>query len=546
MAYNAADMFEYAVDVVGERTAIVCGEVHRTYAELDERANRLANHLLAEGVEPGDHVGIYGLNSVEWMEGLLAVLKARAVPVNINFRYVEAELSYLFDNADLVGLIYSEEFGPRVAAVKGDLPLLRTLVMIEDGSGADQAGLDATPFRTALDGGSPERDFGERSGDDQIIIYTGGTTGMPKGVMWRSEDIFFALAGGIDAFTKERVPSDHHHAERAAASAGQLTMMNTPPLMHGAAFVATLMQLFQGNRAVLVPRFDPTEVWRTIEREKVNAVLIVGDAMGRPLIEALHALDAAGEAPDLSSLISLSSTAAVFSPSVKDQFLERFPNLIMTDSIGSTESGMNGIMAVSKGNTQTSGGGPTVNPSRDTVVLDEALEIVEPGSGVVGMVGRGGNIPLGYYKDAEKTAATFVTAADGKRYAVPGDYATVGADGTITLLGRGSVCINTGGEKVYPEEVEQALKAHDSVFDCVVVGLADERWGQRVTAVVQAREGHTPDLAELDAHTRTFVAAYKVPKELHLVDQIVRSPSGKPDYRWAREIAESGAARLAT
>jgi len=280
-----------------------------------------------------------------------------------------------------------------------------------------------------------------------------------------------------------------------------------------------------------------------VEREKVNAVLIVGDAMGRPLIEALNRMEAHGEEVDLSSLLSLSSTAAVFSPSVKDQFLERFPDLVMTDSIGSTESGMNGIIAVGKGNTAMHGGGPTVTPSRDTVVLDDNLEVVAPGSGVIGMVGRGGNIPLGYYKDDAKTAATFVTAADGKRYAVPGDYATIEADGSLTLLGRGSVCINTGGEKVYPEEVEQALKAHDSVFDCVVVGIADDRWGQKVTAVVQPRTGYAPTLAELDAHTRGYVAAYKVPKELHLVDEIVRSPSGKPDYPWAKKIAESGAHR---
>ncbi len=543
MAYNAADMFEYAVDVVADKTAIICGDVHRSYRELDERSNRLAHHLIAEGVEPGDHIGIYGLNSIEWMEGLLAVLKVRAVPVNINFRYVEAELSYLFDNADLKGLIYSEEFGPRVAAVKGDLPLLKTLVMIEDGSGADQSGLDATPFSKALENGSPERDFAERSPDDQIIIYTGGTTGMPKGVMWRSEDIFFALAGGIDPFTKERVPDDHHHARNAAAAGGQIIMMNTPPLMHGAAFIGTLMQLFQGNLNVLVPKFDAAEVWRIIDRERVNAILIVGDAMGRPMIEALHELDAAGEELDLSCVLSVSSTAAVFSPSVKDQFLERFPNLVLTDSVGSTESGMNGIIAVGKGNTAMNAGGPTVNPSRDTVVLDEDLNIVEAGSDTIGMVGRGGNIPLGYYKDEAKTALTFVIAKDGKRYAMPGDFATIGADGNITLLGRGSVCINTGGEKVYPEEVEQALKAHESVFDCVVVGIADERWGQKVTAVVQPREGHTPTLAELDPHTRNFVAAYKVPKELHLVDEIVRSPSGKPDYPWAKELAEAGTHR---
>jgi acyl-CoA synthetase (AMP-forming)/AMP-acid ligase II len=544
MPFNWADMFEHAVDAVPDRIALVCGPDRRTYAELDERANRLAHHLIGGGVAPGDHVGIYGVNSIQWVEALLAVLKARAVPVNINYRYVEEELRYLFDNADLVGLVYSEEYGPRVAAVRDDLPLLETLVMIEDGSGADQDDLAATPFEVAMAGGSRERDFGDRSGDDQVIIYTGGTTGMPKGVMWRSEDIFFALAGGTDPFTREKVPDEWHHARVAQASEGQLVMMNTPPLMHGAAFVGTCMQLFMGNRNVLIPKFDAEDVWRTMAREGVNSVLIVGDAMGRPLIEALEGMEADGEDLDLSGFLALSSSAAVFSPTVKERFLARFPNLVITDSIGATESGFNGIVTVGRGNTAMRGGGPTVSPGADTVVLDDDLGPVEPGSGVIGRVARGGNIPLGYYKDEAKTAQVFVTGVDGKRYSMPGDFATVETDGTITLLGRGSVCINTGGEKVFPEEVEQVLKAHPDVFDAVVVGVPDERWGQRVAAIVQARDHAAPDLTAIDAHCRAHIAAYKVPKELHLVREIVRSPSGKPDYPWAKQLAEAGTNRI--
>ena len=543
MAFNAADMFEHTADVVPDRIAIVCEDERRTYAELEARANALAHHFATSGLEPGDHVGIYGLNSIQWVEALLAVLKIRAVPVNINYRYVEEELRYLFDNADLKGLVYSQEFGPRVAAVVDQLPMLETLVVIQDDSGADQADLGPAVFEEVIAVNSSERDFAERSGDDQIIIYTGGTTGMPKGVMWRSEDIFFALAGGTDAFTGEKVKDEYQHSETAKASEGQLVMMNTPPLMHGAAFVGTLMQFFQGNRNVLLPRFEAELVWRTIAREGIHSVLIVGDAMGRPLIEALEQLEADGEEIDLSSLLSLSSTAAVFSPTVKDGFLARFPNLVVTDSIGATESGFNGLITVSKDNTAMKGGGPTVKPGRDTVVLDDDLKPVEPGSGVIGKVARGGNIPLGYYKDEEKTKATWITAADGQRYAMPGDFATVEADGTITLLGRGSVCINTGGEKVFPEEVEQALKAHPDVFDAVVVGVTDDRWGQKVAAVVQARAGRVPALDDLDKHCRDYVAGYKVPRELHLVDEIVRSPSGKPDYPWAKKLAEAGTNR---
>ncbi|MEZ5144171.1 MAG: acyl-CoA synthetase [Acidimicrobiales bacterium] len=539
MGYNFADLVEHTVDAVPDRVALVCGEDRRTFAELEARTNALAHTLAAGGVAPGEHVGIYSLNSIQWIEAAVAVVKIRAVPVNVNYRYVEDELRYLFDNADLTGLVYSEEFGPRVAHVRNDLPLLKTLVMIEDGSGADQGDLDPTSFEDAVAQGSPERDFGERSPDDQVIIYTGGTTGMPKGVMWRGEDLFFALAGGIDPFTREPVGSEWEQSEKAKASPGQLVFMNTPPLMHGAAFVGSFMQLFQGNINVLVPRFDPADVWRVIARERVNSVLIVGDAMGRPMIEALAGIEAGGEQLDLSCLLSLSSSAAIFSPAVKEQYLERFPNLVITDSIGATESGMNGIVTVGKANTAMKGG-PTVTPMRDTVVLDDELRPVQAGSGVIGKVARGGNIPLGYYKDPEKTAQTWVTAADGTRYAMPGDFATVEADGSITLLGRGSVCINTGGEKVYPEEVEQTLKAHPDVYDAIVVGVPDERWGQKVTAVVQAREGAIPTLDALSAHCHQHLAGYKVPKELHLVDQVQRSPSGKPDYPWAKQLAEAG------
>lgn len=539
MAFNLADMFEHTVDVIPDRAALVCGSDRCTYAELEDRSNRLAHHLIDAGISPGDHIGIYGMNSIQWVEALLATLKVRAVPVNINYRYVEQELRYLFDNADLVGLIYSEQFGEQVANVTDALTRIKTLVTIEDGSGVSQADLKTTYLSEIIASCPSTRDFGERSGDDQVIIYTGGTTGMPKGVMWRGEDIFFALAGGTNPITRERVKTEWDHAEAAKASEGQMVMMITAPMMHGAAFVAGLMNLFQGTVTVFIPKFDPPEIWRTISREGVNTVMIVGDAMGRPLIEALDELEASGENLDLSALFAVASSAAVFSPAVKDKFLERFPNLFVTDSIGATESGFNGLIAVSKDKTEMKGGGPTVQPGRDTVVLDSNLDFVKPGSGVVGVLARGGNIPLGYYKDPEKTAAVFVTAKDGKRYSMPGDMATVEEDGTITLLGRGSVSINTGGEKVFPEEVEQALKAHPDVFDALVVGVADERWGQRVAAVVQPRQGHTPTLEELVEECRKHIAGYKIPKELHLVDEVVRSPSGKPDYVWAKKVADA-------
>ncbi len=537
MAYNIADLFEHTVDLVADREVLVVGDERRTYRQLEERANRLAHHLIDQGIQPGDHLGIYGPNSVEWIEGALAAYKVRAVPVNVNYRYVEEELRYLFDNADLKALVYDRDLGPRIEAVRASLPLLEHLVHIEDGSDTPVAA-GSVAIEDAIASGSPERDFGPRSADDHYIIYTGGTTGMPKGVIWRHEDVFFALGGGIDAYTNERVADEWTLAKKAADADGGMTSLNLPPLMHGAAQWGLWRFAFEGNRVVFLGRqFDPAEVWRTIAREGVNTVSITGDAMARPMIEALEELEAAGEELDLSSMFVLASTAAIFSPAVKDRYLDRFPDLMLIDAIGSSETGSNGMRTVGKGDTQNKGGGPTVQAARDAVVLDAEYNELPAGSGLQGRLARRGNVPLAYHKDPEKSAATFVTGPTGSRYALAGDEAILEADGTITLLGRGSQCINSGGEKIFPEEVESALKAHPEVFDAVVVGVPDERWGQRVAAVVQPRAGATPTLDALDAHCRGYVAGYKVPKELHLVDEVVRSPSGKPDYPWAGKVA---------
>ena len=533
MEFNLADLFENAVDHFGDREYVVCDGKRRTYAQMEERANRLAHHLAGHGVGPGDHVGIYAYNSVEWVETVWAVFKLRAVFVNINFRYVEEELAYLFDNADLRALVYQREFAPRVRGVLHRLPLLTHSVVIDDGSGADLAGLDSVDYDEAMASSAPDRDFGPRSPDDRYILYTGGTTGMPKGVVWRHEDVFFALGGGIDPTTSTRVDRPQAMVEKGLASGGPTTTLPIAPLMHGASQWSTMGGAFQGNRIVLTAKFEPRRIWELVENEKVNLLFITGDAMARPLIEAL---DEPGADYDVSSLLAVSSTAAVFSPAVKDRFFERFPDLVLTDSIGSSEGGANGYSVVQKGHTAMKGG-PTVTAVRDSVVLDENLQQVEPGSGVVGKVARKGNIPLEYYKDPEKSAEVFITAPDGTRYSIPGDFATVEADGTITLLGRGSVSINSGGEKIYPEEVESAVKSHPDVYDCTVVGVPDDRFGQRVAAVVQARDDASPDLESIQEHCRTQIAGYKIPRELHLVPAIVRSPSGKPDYRWAKDVA---------
>ncbi len=536
MAFNIADLFEYAVDAVPDRTALVIAPRRLTFAALDEKANRLANHLLGEGFGHADHIGIYGQNSIEWVVAMLAAFKIRAVPININFRYVEDELLYLFDNADLVCLVYAREFAPQVAAVLDRAPKLRHSIVVDDRSDEDSTGLGSIPFDQASEAASPDRPGVVRSPDDHYVLYTGGSTGMPKGVVWRHEDVLHALGGCIDAYTNERVASDTTLAEKARANASPLVSLNAPPLMHGAAQWGALRFLFEGNTVVFLPKFSPESVWATVQAELINTISITGDAMARPMVEALeHQPDRW----DLSSLLVLSSSAAIFSPTVKDRFLELLPNLMIIDAIGSSESGLNGMAAQGKGQTAThGGGGPTVIAGRDAVVLDDDLRPLAPGSGVVGKLARGGNLPLGYYKDPAKTATTFVTSPDGARYVVAGDYALLEEDGSITLLGRGSVCINSGGEKIYPEEVEATLKAHEAVFDAIVVGVPDPRWGQAVTAVVEVRKDvGAPTLANLAAHTRTRLAAYKTPRHLVLVDHIVRSPSGKPDYPWATRLA---------
>ena len=532
MALNIADLAEHAIDAVPDRVALICGDDQITYAELEEKANRFAHYLLDRGVRKDDKVGLYCRNRIEIVIAMLGIVKAGAILVNVNYRYVEGELRYLFDNSDMVALVHERQYSERVANVLPDTPNVTTVLVIDDGSSVPEETYRAyggVEFYEAIADSSPERDFGERSADDIYLLYTGGTTGFPKGVMWRHEDIYRVLLGGTDFATGEFVADEYDHAKQAAAGPPMIRYP-IPPMIHGATQSATWMALFSGQTAVLAPEFDADEVWRMIEKHKVNLLFFTGDAMGRPLLDALEKNER-----DLSSLFLLASTAALFSPSLKERFLELLPNRVITDSIGSSETGFGGSSVVSKGATQA--GGPRVTIDKKTVVLDDDGNEVKPGSGVRGILAKRGNIPVGYYKDEKKTAETFRTI-NGVRYAIPGDYAQVEEDSTVTMLGRGSVSINTGGEKVYPEEVEAALKGHPDVFDALVVGVPDPRFGQHVAAVVAPRKGTNPTLAELDAFVRREIAGYKVPRSLWIVDEVKRSPAGKPDYKWAKEQTE--------
>jgi acyl-CoA synthetase (AMP-forming)/AMP-acid ligase II len=537
VALNIADLAEHAIDAVPDRVALICGDEQLTYAQLEEKANRLAHYLMDQGVKKDDKVGLYCRNRIEIVIAMLGIVKAGAILVNVNYRYVEGELRYLFDNSDMVALVHERQYSDRVANVLPDTPNVKTILVVEDGSDNDYQRYGGVEFYSAIAQGSPERDFDERSADAIYLLYTGGTTGFPKGVMWRHEDIYRVLFGGTDFATGEFV-KDEYDLAKAAAENPPMIRYPIPPMIHGATQSSTWMSLFAGHTTVLAPEFNVDEVWRTIHDHKVNLLFFTGDAMARPLLDSLLAAQKGAEgneAYDLSSLFLLASTAALFSPSIKEKLLELLPNRIITDSIGSSETGFGGTSVVAAG--QPHSGGPRVTIDHRTVVLDEDGNEVKPGSGVRGLIAKKGNIPVGYYKDEKKTAETFRTI-NGVRYAIPGDYALVEEDGTVTMLGRGSVSINSGGEKIYPEEVEAALKAHPDVFDALVVGVPDPRYGQHVAAVVQPRPGSRPSLSDLDSFVRSEIAGYKVPRSLWLVDEVKRSPAGKPDYRWAKEQTE--------
>ncbi|MDM2537491.1 long-chain-fatty-acid--CoA ligase FadD19 [Mycobacteroides abscessus subsp. bolletii] len=533
MALNIADLIEHAIDTMPDRVAIISGDRKLTYAELEEQSNRLGHYLQSQGVGPGDKVGLYCRNGIEIVVALTAIVKIRAISVNVNYRYVEAELHYLFENSDMAALVHERRYSDKVANVLPSTPNVKTAIVVEDGTDLDYSSYGGVPFADALAQGSPERDFGERSPDDIFLIYTGGTTGFPKGVMWRHEDIYRSLFGGINYVTGEYIEGEWDLAKQGAEAAPFIGFP-IPPMIHGATQAATFMALFQGRTTVLAPEFNPEEVWELIEKHKINMLFFAGDAIGRPLIDALDT--ETGRARDLSSLWVLASSAALFSQTVKERYLELLPNRVITDAIGASETGTGGLSTVTKG--QMHPGGPTVKISSTTTVLDEEGNPVQPGSGVRGLIAKSGHIPVGYFKDEKKTAETFKTF-NGVRYAIPGDWATVEADGTVTMLGRGSVSINTGGEKVFPEEVESVLKGHPAVFDAVVVGVPDEKWGQHVGAVIAVREGVELTFEDLDTHARKEIAGYKVPRSIWIVDSVKRNPAGKADYRWAKEVSET-------
>ncbi|POM26499.1 Long-chain-fatty-acid--CoA ligase FadD19 [Actinomadura rubteroloni] len=519
-SYNLADLLEILAHAGPERPALVAGKERRTYRELNERASRIGHHLAEAGVAPGEHVAILSYNRAEWLEAMLGIFKIRAVPIPVNYRYVAAELHHVLSDSDAVALVGERSLLARVAEIRDDLPKLRHVVAVEDG---DTTGIEgAVEYEAALAAASPDDDFPERSSDDRYIMYTGGTTGYPKGVEWRCEDIFFGALGGGNVLGD---PIGSPEAIAANAAQPAMAVLDCAPVMHGAGQWVAFMGLLSGAKVVLYTEhaFDPKVALDLLAEEQANVLMVVGDVMARPIAKEL-----AKGGYDTSSLFAIASGGAPLTTAAKDALQAHLPNVMFLDNYGASETGTTGP---SVGGAE---GTARFQMKPDTTVLDDDLNVVKPGE--IGKLARSGHIPLGYYNDPVKTASTFFTDATGKRWSIPGDFATLEADGTITLLGRGSLMINTGGEKVYPEEVEVALKDHPDVYDAVVVGLPDERFGQRVAAVVAPRPGTSPTLDELTEHCRGRLAGYKLPRQIVLVDEVQRTAVGKSDYKWARSV----------
>lgn len=520
--WNFADLWEVVADELPDAPATIHGGRRCTWSDFDRRADGVAQTLLDAGLERQQAVAQYLYNGPEYMESMFAAFKAALVPVNTNYRYTADELLYLWDNADAGAVVFHGSFVETIDAIRGQLPKVRCWLWVDDGSGDCPDW--AAPYEDAAgsSSGRVRPDWG-RSGDDLDMLYTGGTTGMPKGVMWRQDDLAVVLTATLG----NPIPDDGHPDDRRPlyTAPGRL-FLPACPQMHGTGNFPGLAALTDGGGIVTLTQrtFDAVELLDTIEREGVNVMSMVGDAFGKPI---LRALDAEPDRWNLSSLVGITSSGVMWSKEVKEGLLRHHPNMLLLDAFSSSEAlGMGSSI---------SGAGATAETAKfelspNSIVIDEMNRPIAAGSGEIGRLAVGGRQPVGYYKDPEKTAKTFLEI-DGGRYSCPGDFATVEADGTITLLGRGSVCINTGGEKVFPEEVEEALKRHPAVLDAVVVGVPDEKFGEAVTGVVEPRPGMHLDESEVIAHVRRTLAAYKSPKRIVVVDTIGRAPNGKVDYK---------------
>jgi fatty-acyl-CoA synthase len=530
MEWNLADLFELVADTAPDRLALAHGPdgAGRSWAMLERRANALAQHLLRNHA-PGDKLAIYAANRPEYLEAFVAAVKARLVPVNVNYRYLEEELTYILDNSDSTAVIFEARFAERVARLRDRLSRVREWIEVEETAPCSEF---AIPYEEVVAGGA-ERPLIRRTPEDLVLLYTGGTTGMPKGVMWEQKALWRALGGGGNVLVGEK-PSESIQQQRARIEELERAqqLLTASPLMHGTGLCTAIQALGNGGAVVTLTSrsLDPEALWSSVEARRANVIAIVGDPFARPMLDALEAHP---ERWNLESCRLIISSGAMWSPEIKKRLLRHLPRAVLLDSFGSSEALGFGIEITTK-DTQVQIGQFRIGPNCK-VFTCEGKE-VEPGSDEAGFVARSGPIPLGYYRDEKKTAETF-KFIDGRRWSIPGDWCKVNEDGSLRLLGRGSVCINTGGEKVYPEEVEETLKTHPAVVDAVVVGVPSQRWGEAVVAVVKLEDGARTSEEGLRAHVRRHLAAYKTPKHVVFVGDVGRAPSGKADYQRARACA---------
>ena len=535
--WNYADVFEAIAATVPDRPCQVCGDRTVTWGDFDRRVSALAADLVAGGLGHQAKVSCYLYNGVEYLEVVVAAFKAAMVPVNTNFRYGPDEIVYLFDNADVEAVVFHAAFGELLEQIRDRLPGVKRWYVVADASG--QGPEWAVPYETVVDPGAAAPVV-TRSGDDLLLLYTGGTTGIPKGVMWRQDDLFNVLGAGGNPFAGTGPAADIAEVvARVATAESPPVMLVACPLMHGTGQFSALIAMTGGGTVVSLAnrRFDPAELFETAERHRATNIVIVGQAFAGPMLEHL---DAAAGRYDLSSVLVISSSGVMWSHDNKQGLLRHMPQAILFDSFGSSEAvGLGASVSAAGAAEETARFAITEN---NAVFTDDGRR-VEPGSGEIGMVAVGGFLPVGYYKDDAKSAATF-RVIDGGRWSIPGDFATVNADGTIHLLGRGSVCINTGGEKVFPEEVEEVLKTHPTVRDAVVVGVPDDRFGEAIVGVVELADANTSvDDAALRSHVSSHLASYKSPRRILVVDSIGRAANGKVDYKRIKAEATTALAQ---
>ena len=536
MAMQFANVWERVSDTVGDNIALINGDKELSWSQLDVKAAKIATILEEYGLKSDSKVGIYLHNSNEYLEAQYGVFKIEGVPINVNYRYKENELIYLLDNADAEAVFFQGCYSERIKAIKDQLPKIKVYIQIDDGTEPLMDG--AIDYESSISSSKEQKRF-DRTEENIYMLYTGGTTGMPKGVMYKHGGFIPSMLKTAFAMGFE-VPEDISDLEKIVKSAKENDSLSVSlpacPLMHGTGmWLGAFLPMFSGGTVVTISDLglNPKKVWKEVVKNKVNSLVIVGDAFAKPLLDELKEAKSSSNEYDISSLRAMISSGVMWSSEIKDGLLE-LHDMTLFDAMGSSEGGMGS--AVSNREMPAKTAKFALNPG--VIVLSDDGKEVEPGSKEMGKIGTSGLVPEGYFKDEKKSAETF-KEINGVRYSFPGDYATINEDGTINLLGRGSNCINTAGEKVYPEEVEEAVKKHPNVYDCLVVGLKDEKFGQRVVALASLETAGSLEEGELIDFTREQLSGYKLPKQVLFVDEVMRAPNGKANYKWAKEEAEN-------